>query len=121
MKEVVAYVASCHGTSERQACFLTRQHRSTQRKPGTRDPQLEIRSRMREIAAPRIRYGYRRIHIMLRRNGWAVGRNLVWRLFPRGRLGAAQQAAAAAQDGGASGSSVRPEAPQRGLEPGLHS
>ena len=81
MKEVVACVARSHGYSERRACSLTRQHRSTQRKPGTRDPRLEIRQRMREIAATRIRYGHRRVHIMLRRDGWAVGRNLVWRLY----------------------------------------
>lgn len=81
MKEVVAYVASRHGYSERRACSLTCQHRSTQRKPNTRDPRLEIRQRMREIAATRIRYGYRRVHIMLRRDGWQVGRNLIWRLY----------------------------------------
>jgi putative transposase len=81
MKEVVAYVASRHGYSERRACSLTCQHRSTQRKPSTRDPRLEIRQRMREIAATRIRYGYRRVHIMLRRDGWTVGRNLIWRLY----------------------------------------
>jgi putative transposase len=81
MKEVVAYVTACHGFSERRACSLTRQHRSTQRKPSTRDPRLEIRQRMHEIARTRIRYGYRRVHVMLRRDGWALGKNLVWRLY----------------------------------------
>ncbi len=81
MKEVVAYVARSHGYSERRACSLTGQHRSTQRKPGIRDPRIEIRRRMHEIARTRIRYGYRRVHIMLRRDGWAVGRHLVWRLY----------------------------------------
>jgi putative transposase len=66
-------VASRHGTSERRACSLTRQHLSTQRKPSTRDPRLEIQQRMHEIARTRIRYGYRRVHVMLRRDGWAVG------------------------------------------------
>ncbi|MCR0984992.1 IS3 family transposase [Roseomonas pecuniae] len=81
MKEVVAYVTASHGFSERRACALTRQHRSTQRKPSTRDPRLEIRQRMHEIARTRIRYGYRRLQVMLRRDGWAVGKNLVWRLY----------------------------------------
>ena len=36
---------------------------------------------MREIARTRIRYGDRRIHIMLKRDGWDVGRNLVYRLY----------------------------------------
>lgn len=36
---------------------------------------------MREIAATRVRYGYRRIHVLLRREGWALGKNLVYRLY----------------------------------------
>jgi putative transposase len=81
MKEVVRYVTGCHGYTERRACRLTRQHRSTQRKPRTRNPRTEIRERMHEVALTRIRYGYRRIHIMLKRDGWDVGRNLVYRLY----------------------------------------
>ena len=81
MKKVVDYVTACHGYSERRACALTRQHRSTQRKPSRRDPRLELRQRMHEIAQTRIRYGYRRIQIMLRREGWPISRNLVYRLY----------------------------------------
>lgn len=81
MKEVVAYVVASHGYSERRACRLTRQGRSTQRRGSTRDPRTEIRQRMHEIVATRIRYGYRRVHIMLKREGWPVGRNLVYRLY----------------------------------------
>ena len=43
MKEVVAYVAQSHGHSQRRACSLVNQHRSTQRKPSRRDPRLEVR------------------------------------------------------------------------------
>lgn len=81
MKKVVAYVTACHGYSERRACALTRQHRSTQRKPSVRNPRLEIRQRMHEIVQTRIRFGYRRVHVLLKRDGWAVGRNLVYRLY----------------------------------------
>ena len=81
MKQVVAYVTTHHGYSERRACTLTRQHRSTQRKPSTRDPRVELRQRMREIVQTRIRYGYRRVQIMLRREGWTVSKNLVYRLY----------------------------------------
>ena len=81
MKKVVDYVTACHGYSERRACALTRQHRSTQRKPSRRDPRLELRQRMHEIAQTRVRYGYRRIQIMLRREGWPISRNLVYRLY----------------------------------------
>ena len=69
-----------HGYSERRACQVTCQHRSTQRKPSTRDPRTAVRQRMHEIVATRIRYGYRRVHVMLKREGWQVGRNVVYRL-----------------------------------------
>jgi len=36
---------------------------------------------MHEIVAMRIRYGYRRVHVMLKREGWHVGRNVVYRLY----------------------------------------
>ena len=81
MREIVAYVVASHGYSERRACSLTRQHRSTQRRPSRQDPRTELRQRMREIAAIRIRYGYRRVHVLLRREGWHVGRNVVYRLY----------------------------------------
>lgn len=60
---------------------LTRQHRSTQRKWLTSDPRTELRLRMREISQTRVRYGYRRIHIMLKREGWDVGKHVVYRLY----------------------------------------
>lgn len=81
MKQVVDYVRASHGYSERRACDLTRQHRSTQRKPSTRDPLIALRQRMHEIVATRIRFGYRRVHVMLKRDGWQVGKNVVYRLY----------------------------------------
>ena len=81
MKEVVAYVVASHGYSERKACLVTRQHRSTQRSPSRRDPRTAVRQRMHEIVATRIRYGYRRVHVMLKREGWRVGKNVVYRLY----------------------------------------
>ncbi len=40
-----------------------------------------IRKRMEEIAAVRIRYGYRRIHILLQREGWRVNSKRVYPVF----------------------------------------
>jgi hypothetical protein len=50
MKDVVAYVTAYHGYSERRACALTRQARSTQRKPSVRDPRTAMRLRMQHLA-----------------------------------------------------------------------
>ena len=80
MRQVVAYVMASHGYSQRRACRLTGQHRSTQCRPSCRDPRTALRQCMHEIAAARVRYGYRRVHVMLRRSGWSVGRNVVYRL-----------------------------------------
>tara|TARA_R110000787_G_scaffold4651_1_gene17670 strand:- start:9813 stop:10169 length:357 start_codon:yes stop_codon:yes gene_type:complete len=81
MKQVVDYVRASHGYSERRACRLTQQNRSTQRKPLRRDPLTELRQRMHEIVATRIRFGYRRVYIMLKREGRQVGKHIVYRLY----------------------------------------
>jgi putative transposase len=36
---------------------------------------------MRELAQVRMRYGYRRLHVLLRREGWLLGRELAYRLY----------------------------------------
>jgi transposase InsO family protein len=36
---------------------------------------------MHEIVRTRVRYGYRRVHILLKREGWTVGRNVIYRLY----------------------------------------
>ena len=37
--------------------------------------------RIREIAAARVRYGYQRIHVLLRREGWHINHKRVYRLY----------------------------------------
>ena len=37
--------------------------------------------RIREIAQNRVRYGYRKIRVLLNREGWDVGKHLVYRLY----------------------------------------
>jgi len=41
----------------------------------------EERFSVEQIVATRIRYGCRRVHVMLKREGWQVGRNVVYRLY----------------------------------------
>jgi putative transposase len=43
--------------------------------------QAVLRKRIREIAETRVRYGYRRIHVLLRREGWRVNAKRVYRLY----------------------------------------
>ena len=42
---------------------------------------MALRLRIREIAQARIRYGYRKIRVLLKREGWNVGKKLVYRLY----------------------------------------
>src|SRR5262249_39607095 len=43
--------------------------------------QAQLTERIKEIAATRVRYGYRRIHVLLCREGWRVNHKRVWRLY----------------------------------------
>jgi putative transposase len=79
-REVVKLFKS-RGHSERRACALAGLRRSTfQYKRRRRDPG-ELTSRLRELASERPRFGYRRLHALLRREGRAVNRKLVYRLY----------------------------------------
>jgi putative transposase len=46
-----------------------------------RDPQDALRARLRELAASRVRFGYRRLTVLLRREGWPVNTKRVYRLY----------------------------------------
>jgi len=46
-----------------------------------RDPQNALRVRLRELAASRVRFGYRRLTVMLRREGWRVNAKRIYRLY----------------------------------------
>ena len=68
--------------SERRACRIVGQHRSTQRRPKTvaADDQA-LRAELREIAGERPRWGYRRAHHELGLRGWQVNRKRVQRVW----------------------------------------
>jgi putative transposase len=68
--------------SERRACRLTSQHRSSQRYQRRLVPdEALLRQRLRLLARRHPRWGYRRIHALLRREGWACNRKRVQRLW----------------------------------------
>ena len=71
------------GASERRACRVVGQPRSTQRYPRKRPTEVERRlvRRMLELVGQQPRYGYRRVWALLRGEGWAVNRKKVYRLW----------------------------------------
>ncbi len=54
---------------------------------GVRPPQTALRTRIREITEVRVSYGYRRITVLLRREGWRVNAKRVYRLYKEEGLG----------------------------------
>ena len=53
--------------------------RSTLRYQGHRDRQEALRMRLRELAANRVRFGYRRLTVLLKREGWRVNAKRIYR------------------------------------------
>jgi len=80
-RQAVNYVVGHYRTSRRRACRIVNLHRSNAYYRLRKDPKLALRARMRELAQIRIRYGYRRLHILLRREGWDLGRDQAYRLY----------------------------------------
>jgi putative transposase len=70
------------GVSERWACRVVGQHRSTQRhEPKRADDDAVLRAELRKFSEERPRWGYRRAHHRLRELGWEVNRKRVQRLW----------------------------------------
>jgi putative transposase len=78
----VDHVKAELGISERRACQVLRQHRSTQRKvPKTPDDEVALTADIIALARQYGRYGYRRITALLREAGWAVNKKRVERIW----------------------------------------
>jgi len=71
-RELVAWSRAAHRLPERRACRALEVARSSVQYIGRRPPQTALRRRMREITEVRVHYGYRRVYVLLRREGWKV-------------------------------------------------
>jgi putative transposase len=80
-RRVVQQVQAAVGVSERRAIRFTGFPRSSMRYKSLSDPQEDLRTRIKELAAQRVRWGYRQIHTLLQREGWVVNRKRVQRLY----------------------------------------
>ncbi len=67
--------------SERRACRVLGHPRSTQRYESVADDQAPLRGRIKEIAGVHVTWGYPRIWVKLRREGWMINRKRVYRLY----------------------------------------
>src|SRR4029077_14631917 len=80
-RQLVRGIRQAHQLSERRACGLVTITRWSNRYQSQRDPQAELRMRLRELAGSRVRYGYRRLTVLLRREGRVVNTKRVYRLY----------------------------------------
>jgi putative transposase len=78
--------------SERRACRVLCVARSSQRYQSVAQDRSALRIRLRDLAAVRVRYGYRRLHILLQREGWEVNHKLVYRVYRQEGLGIRRRA-----------------------------
>ena len=72
---------AAYQVSERRVCQTLGHSRSTDRYQSRRDDRAALRIRLPDLATARVRYGYLRLYVLLRREGWHVNKKLVYRLY----------------------------------------
>lgn len=80
-REGVAHLQSALGMSQRRACAVVQADRKMVRYRSRRAPDTELRERLHSLAAERRRFGYRRLFVLLRREGEPSGKNRIYRLY----------------------------------------
>ena len=81
-RAAVGHLRQVYALSERRACRLLGAHRRTMRyRHRTRSDEPRVRERLRALAAERPRWGYRRLHVLLKRELGSINRKRVQRLY----------------------------------------
>ncbi|WP_376967642.1 IS3 family transposase [Azospirillum sp. A26] len=86
VRNAVAHVRANHGVSERRACLVLGADRSTVRYRSRRPDDAAVRERLRELSRQRRRFGYRRLHLLLAREGHAMNQKKLRRLYTEEKL-----------------------------------
>ena len=79
-RQLVTCAQEAYEVSERRACAVFSISRSAHRYKTTRDDSI-LCTRLVELAAQRRRFGYRRLHILLKREGWAMNVKKTYRIY----------------------------------------
>ena len=85
-REAVAQLTGAHEMSERRACKVAGCDRMTVRYRSRRPDDPRLRERLVALARERRRFGYRRLHIFLRREGFVVNHKRLFRIYREERL-----------------------------------
>lgn len=82
----MAFAKAEHGLSERQACKLLELGRSSYRYEPELDRNEKLRDALIDLARQKPRYGYRRLAVLLREQGWEASTNRVQRIYKAEKL-----------------------------------
>ena len=85
-RQAVAHLCQAYEVSQRRACQVINADRTSMRYRSVRTDDADLRIRLRELAAVRRRFGYRRLLILLRREGALVNHKRLRRLYREERL-----------------------------------
>jgi putative transposase len=85
-RQAVVHLCQAYEVSQRRACQVISADRTSIRYSSVRPDDVTLRARLRELAAVRRRFGYRRLMILLRREGTRVNHKKLRRLYREERL-----------------------------------
>jgi len=85
-REAVAHLRTSFEVSERRACVALEVDRTSVRYRSSRPDNAAVRARLRELAAVRRRFGYRRLLVLMRREGLVMNHKKFRRLYREERL-----------------------------------
>jgi putative transposase len=85
-REAAAHLCAVHGVSQRRACAVLQLDRSSVRYRSIRPDDADLREAMRQVAGERRRFGYRRVHLMLERQGIVMNQKKLRRLYREEKL-----------------------------------
>lgn len=85
-REVAGYLQEEHGLSQRRAATLVSSAPKVLRYQSKRGDDQEVRTRLRELAEERPRWGYRRLHVLLRREDFTLNLKKTHRLYRQEKL-----------------------------------
>jgi putative transposase len=71
----------CYQVSERRVCRVLQVSRCCCRYRSIADEQAALKIRLKDLAQARVSYGYRRLHVLLKREGWQVNHKRVYRIY----------------------------------------
>jgi putative transposase len=85
-REAVAHLRAAHGVSERRACVVLGADRTSVRYRSRRPDDGDVRERLRALSRERRRFGYRRLHLLLAREGIEMNQKKLRRLYREEKL-----------------------------------